>query len=152
MALPGRSSPPASRSKRRRVPSVAASNIDALPVDMLFDDLLRLPTKKLCRLCNEQVGRGRLDFLSNKALRGRRDWFPPRVSHSRVSYPSKEPRKGQYGRRLSSPTPSALNFPRGQGKKRKGKGPLRSEVTPTHIGLPEDLTTGLRTGGRIDLS
>ncbi|CAL5079574.1 unnamed protein product [Urochloa decumbens] len=49
MASPGPSSPPASRSTRRRAPS-AASNAGVLPPDVLFDVLLRLPAKELCRL------------------------------------------------------------------------------------------------------
>ncbi|CAL5079575.1 unnamed protein product [Urochloa decumbens] len=49
MASPGLSSPPASRSTLRRVPS-AASNAGVLPADVLFDVLLRLPAKELCRL------------------------------------------------------------------------------------------------------
>ncbi|CAN6197447.1 unnamed protein product [Urochloa humidicola] len=49
MASPGPSSPPAARSTRRLAPS-AASNAGVLPVDVLFDVLLRLPAKELCRL------------------------------------------------------------------------------------------------------
>ncbi|RCV10299.1 hypothetical protein SETIT_2G101400v2 [Setaria italica] len=48
MASPGPSSPLASRSMRQRTP--AASNPGALPPDVLFDVLLRLPAKELCRL------------------------------------------------------------------------------------------------------
>ncbi|CAN6209826.1 unnamed protein product [Urochloa humidicola] len=50
MASPGRSPSPPIRSTRRRVPSAAASNAGALPADVLFDVLLRLPAKELCRL------------------------------------------------------------------------------------------------------
>ncbi|CAN6165774.1 unnamed protein product [Urochloa humidicola] len=49
MASQGPSSPPATRSTRRLAPS-AASNAGVLPVDVLFDVLLRLPAKELCRL------------------------------------------------------------------------------------------------------
>ncbi|TKW31419.1 hypothetical protein SEVIR_2G105000v4 [Setaria viridis] len=48
MASPGPSSPPVSRSTRRRTP--VASNTGVLPPDVLFDVLLRLPAKELCRL------------------------------------------------------------------------------------------------------
>ncbi|CAN6222916.1 unnamed protein product, partial [Urochloa humidicola] len=51
MASPGPSSPPPIRSTRRRAPSTAAaSNAGVLPADLLFDVLLRLPAKELCRL------------------------------------------------------------------------------------------------------
>ncbi|CAN6213695.1 unnamed protein product [Urochloa humidicola] len=49
MATPGPSSPPDSRSMHQRAPS-AASNSGVLPADVLFDVLLRLPAKELCRL------------------------------------------------------------------------------------------------------
>ncbi|CAL5066126.1 unnamed protein product [Urochloa decumbens] len=49
MASTGPSSPPASRSTRQRGLS-AASNAGVLPPDVLFDVLLRLPAKELCRL------------------------------------------------------------------------------------------------------
>ncbi|CAN6371911.1 unnamed protein product [Urochloa humidicola] len=49
MASPVSSSPPSSRSTRRLAPS-AASNAGVLPVDVLFDVLLWLPAKELCRL------------------------------------------------------------------------------------------------------
>ncbi|CAL5079559.1 unnamed protein product [Urochloa decumbens] len=51
MSSPGPSSPPPTRSTRRRAPSAAAaSNAGPLPADVLFDVLLRLPAKELCRL------------------------------------------------------------------------------------------------------
>ncbi|CAN6165767.1 unnamed protein product [Urochloa humidicola] len=51
MASPGPSSPPPIRSTRRRAPSTAAaSDAGVLPADLLFDVLLRLPAKELCRL------------------------------------------------------------------------------------------------------
>ncbi|CAN6203562.1 unnamed protein product [Urochloa humidicola] len=49
MASPGPSSPRDTRSTRRLAPA-AASNAGVLPVDVLFDVLLRLPAKELCRL------------------------------------------------------------------------------------------------------
>ncbi|CAL5089721.1 unnamed protein product [Urochloa decumbens] len=48
MASPGTSSPPATRSTRRL--AAGASNAGVVPADVLFDVLLRLPAKELCRL------------------------------------------------------------------------------------------------------
>ena len=49
MASPGPSSPPPARSGRRR-PPVDSNATGVLPPDVLFDVLLRLPAKELCRL------------------------------------------------------------------------------------------------------
>ncbi|KAF8731723.1 hypothetical protein HU200_015654 [Digitaria exilis] len=49
MASPGASSLPSTRSTRRRTPA-AVSNSGVLPPDLLFDVLLRIQAKELCRL------------------------------------------------------------------------------------------------------